>query len=139
MQAPFPSQHPQRPRRPRQRTLAGRAPLPGPLAGALAAVLVTLAAPLIAPPATAATTAAPLTTVDPRPLAATCANCHGTDGRPVDPAMPPLAGLPQDFIQAQMRAFRTGQRPATVMHQISRGYTDAQVEALARYFAGLPR
>lgn len=127
MQAPFPSQHPRRPRRPRQITLAG------------ALVAVALTALLIAPPAAVATTAAPHTTLDPRPLAATCANCHGTDGRPADPAMPPLAGLPQDFIEAQMRAFRSGERPATVMHQISRGYTDGQVEALARYFAGLPR
>lgn len=88
-------------------------------------------------PAVPAGTGTPTLAV--RQLAATCASCHGTDGRPADAAMPPLAGLPQDVFTAQMRAFRSGERPATVMHQISRGYTDAQVEALAAYFAGLPR
>lgn len=73
-----------------------------------------------------------------RALAATCANCHGSEGRPADTAMPPLAGLPQAFVVAQMRAFSSGERPATVMHQIARGYTDAQVQALAGYFASLP-
>ena len=46
-----------------------------------------------------------------------------------------LAGLPRDHIAAQMRAFRDGQRPATVMHQIAKGYTDAQIDALAACFA----
>nr|MBA3590336.1 cytochrome C [Methylibium sp.] len=35
----------------------------------------------------------------------------------------------------QMRAFRDGKRPATVMHQIAKGYSDAQITALAAYFA----
>ena len=43
----------------------------------------------------------------------------------------PLAGLPRDHIATQMRAFRDGQRPATVMHQIAKGYSDAQIDAIA--------
>ena len=71
-----------------------------------------------------------------RALAATCANCHGTDGRAVaGQAMPALAGLPKDSIVTQMRAFRDGSRPATVMHQIAKGYNDAQIDAIATYFA----
>ena len=71
-----------------------------------------------------------------RALAATCANCHGTDGRAVaGQAMPALAGLPKESIVAQMRAFRDGSRPATVMHQIAKGYNDAQIDAIATYFA----
>lgn len=71
-----------------------------------------------------------------RALAATCANCHGTDGKAVQgEAMAPLAGLPKDYIAAQMRAFRDGTRPATVMHQLAKGYGDAQIESLATYFA----
>lgn len=74
-----------------------------------------------------------------RALAATCAACHGTDGRAVPgDAMPRLAGLPESHIVTQMRAFRDGTRPATVMHQISKGYTDAQIESLAAYFAAIP-
>src|SRR5262245_37714352 len=71
-----------------------------------------------------------------RNLAAGCAICHGTEGRPVkDSPVIPLAGLPADHIGTQMRAFRDGKRPATVMHQIAKGYTDPQIDALAAWFA----
>ena len=75
-----------------------------------------------------------------RNLAAACAICHGTHGKPA-PGAPliPLAGLPRDHIATQMRAFRDGQRPATVMHQIAKGYTDVQIEAIASWFAAQPR
>jgi cytochrome c553 len=71
-----------------------------------------------------------------RSLAATCANCHGTDGRAVEGSrVLPLAGMDKSYLAAQMRAFKTGARPATVMHQISKGYSDAQIDILAGYFA----
>jgi cytochrome subunit of sulfide dehydrogenase len=71
-----------------------------------------------------------------RALAATCAHCHGTDGHALSgEAMVKLAGLPADFTLTQLLAFRTGTRPATIMHQISRGYSQEQLEALAKYFA----
>ena len=71
-----------------------------------------------------------------RNLAAGCAICHGTEGRPVkDSPVIALAGLPRDQIATQMRAFRDGKRPATVMHQIAKGYTDPQIDALAAWFA----
>jgi cytochrome c553 len=75
-----------------------------------------------------------------RNLAAACAICHGTDGRPA-PSAPliPLAGLPRDHISAQMRAFRDGKRPATVMHQIAKGYTDPQIDAIAVWYAAQKR
>ena len=71
-----------------------------------------------------------------RSLAATCANCHGTDGRAVDgSSVPGLAGLPAGYIVEQMKAFKSGARQATVMHQLAKGYSDAQIEQLAAYFA----
>jgi cytochrome c553 len=71
-----------------------------------------------------------------RSLAATCANCHGTDGRAVQgSSVPGLAGQPGDHLLQQLRAFRDGSRPATVMHQIAKGYSDAQLQQLAAYFA----
>jgi cytochrome subunit of sulfide dehydrogenase len=71
-----------------------------------------------------------------RSLAATCANCHGTNGKAVEgSAVVSLAGVPKDYIIAQMAAFKSGARPATIMHQISKGYSDAQVEQIAGYFA----
>jgi sulfide dehydrogenase cytochrome subunit len=69
-------------------------------------------------------------------LAATCANCHGTLGRAVDgAAVPGLAGMPAVYMVEQLKAFKAGTRPATVMHQLAKGYSDAQVDQLAAYFA----
>ena len=70
-----------------------------------------------------------------RNLAAPCAICHGSDGRAATKDLIPLTGLPRQHIASQMRAFRDGQRPATVMHQIAKGYTDAQIDALAAWFS----
>jgi sulfide dehydrogenase cytochrome subunit len=71
-----------------------------------------------------------------RSLAATCANCHGTDGKAVQGAsVGALAGLDKNYLAAQLKAFKSGAQPATVMHQISKGYSDAQIDTLASYFA----
>jgi cytochrome c553 len=75
-----------------------------------------------------------------RDLAAPCAICHGTQGKPAPQApLIPLAGLPRDHIATQMRAFRDGKRPATVMHQIAKGYTDPQIDAIAAWFSSQKR
>jgi cytochrome c553 len=71
-----------------------------------------------------------------RSLAATCAHCHGTDGHAVEgQPLIRLAGLDKNYIFTQLMAFRTGQRPATVMHQITKGYSQQQLEEIASYFA----
>jgi cytochrome subunit of sulfide dehydrogenase len=67
-------------------------------------------------------------------LAANCANCHGTVGNAVG-GMPGLAGLKRDYIIAQMKAFKEGTRPATIMHQLAKGYTDEQIAVMADYFS----
>jgi len=76
-----------------------------------------------------------------RNLASACAICHGTEGRVVPDKSPliPLAGLPSDHIASQMRAFRDGKRPATVMHQIAKGYTEAEINAMAAWYAAQKR
>ena len=38
-----------------------------------------------------------------------------------------------------MRAFRDGARPATIMQQIAKGYSDAQIDLMADYFSRRPR
>jgi cytochrome subunit of sulfide dehydrogenase len=69
-------------------------------------------------------------------LAATCANCHGTLGRAVEgAAVPGLAGMPASYLIEQLKAFKAGTRPATVMHQLAKGYNDAQIDQIAAYFA----
>jgi cytochrome c553 len=69
-----------------------------------------------------------------RYLAANCANCHGTTGN-AQGAMPSLAGQPKAYMVDQMKAFRDGKRPATIMHQLAKGYTDQQVELIADHFS----
>ncbi len=72
--------------------------------------------------------------------AATCANCHGTEGRALpDATVPGLAGVSADLIVEQMKAFRSGERKATIMHQIAKGFTDEQTRQLAEYFASRKR
>jgi sulfide dehydrogenase cytochrome subunit len=72
-----------------------------------------------------------------RSLAATCASCHGTDGRTAPGApLAPLAGMQRDYLVAQLKAFKAGTRPSTIMTQLAKGYSDAQIEQLASYFAG---
>lgn len=72
-----------------------------------------------------------------RNLAATCANCHGTNGQARD-LVPGLAGVPAANIVAAMAEFKAGTRSATIMHQIAKGYTDEQIRLLAAYFAAQP-
>ena len=69
-----------------------------------------------------------------RNLAATCANCHGTNGRAVGD-IKPLAGVSAGRIFAMLTDFKSGAQPATIMHQIARGYTDEQIKLLASHFA----
>lgn len=67
-------------------------------------------------------------------LAATCANCHGTNGVGVQgSAVTGLANLSVEYIKTNMIWFKTGQRPATVMHQLAKGYTDEQIDIIANY------
>lgn len=68
-------------------------------------------------------------------LYATCAACHGTNGAGAGNALPVLAGQPKDTLVASMRAFKTGARPATIMHQIAKGYTDEQIAQIAAYLS----
>ncbi len=72
-----------------------------------------------------------------RNLAATCANCHGTNGQ-ARGDMKPLAGVSAEKIVAMLGDFRSGNQPATIMHQISKGYTDEQLRLVAAFFAAQP-
>jgi cytochrome c553 len=69
-----------------------------------------------------------------RNMASACASCHGTNGNSIG-GMDPLAGMPKDEMIKKMKDFRSGAKPATVMHQLAKGYTDQQVEIIANYYA----
>jgi cytochrome c553 len=69
-----------------------------------------------------------------RDLAATCAICHGTNGTNAG-GMPNVAGQPKETLVRHLRDFRDGKRPATIMHQISKGLTEEQIEAVAAFWS----
>ncbi len=83
--------------------------------------------------------AASATAADPnlgRNLAATCANCHGTNGKAIPGAgMDALAGMEKEKLLQKLKDFKSGAKPATIMHQISKGYTDEQLDLIAAYYA----
>lgn len=67
-----------------------------------------------------------------RGLAATCANCHGTDGKGVvDGGMPLINNLTSEQMLAQLKAFKSGAREGTIMPQLAKGYSDEQLETIA--------
>ena len=70
-----------------------------------------------------------------RNLAATCSNCHGTNGQARGDTVAPLAGMPAERLITTFNAYKSGALPATIMHQIAKGYTDEQLKAIAAYFA----
>ena len=91
--------------------------------------------------ATVVAAAAPLSVhaADPlqvRSMAAACASCHGTQGVALD-GMETLAGKSKDELLKKMLDFKSGKKTATLMHQLSKGYTDEQLEQLATYFSAL--
>ncbi len=68
-------------------------------------------------------------------LAFTCAGCHGTDGSSAGPSIPSIAGMdPEVFIDV-MRAYQSDQHNSTIMNRIAKGYSDAQIEGMAWFFA----
>ena len=73
-----------------------------------------------------------------RNLAAVCANCHGTNGHARGDLIKPLAGVPAERIVTAMAGYRSGALPATVMHQIAKGFSDDQIKAIAAYYAAQP-
>ena len=71
-----------------------------------------------------------------RNLAATCANCHGTNGHAVrGSGLDSLAGVEKAKTLQKLADYRSGDKPASIMHQISKGYTDEQLDLIATYFA----
>ena len=80
------------------------------------------------------TMAADVTAARSRNLAAACAMCHGTGGVSQG-GIPTIAGQSRDFLELGLRDFRDGKRPATIMQQIAKGYSDEEIGALAAYFS----
>jgi len=72
-----------------------------------------------------------------RTKAAACAACHGPQGLAVAPDAPNLAGQPEMYLAAQLKAYRDGTRKHEVMSLMAKPLSDADIEDLAAWFASL--
>ena len=71
----------------------------------------------------------------PAMLANACGGCHGTNGASAGPSMPTIGGQSAIAIAEAMKGFKSGDRPATVMGRIAKGYSDAEIDAMSKYLA----
>lgn len=82
---------------------------------------------------------APALAQTPGPIAAEgCLGCHGPGGTGMGPIVS-LAGRDQAELVAAMAAFRSNERAGTIMGRVARGYTEAEIAAIAAHFSRLPR
>lgn len=70
-----------------------------------------------------------------RMMGNTCASCHGTFGKSYDEYMPSLAGIDRQQLIRAMTDYREDRRMSVVMNRIAKGYTDAEIAAIADYFS----
>lgn len=77
---------------------------------------------------------AAVASAEPPAGAASCSGCHPASPRVTSP-VPRLAGLDRAAIVRAMQEFRSGQRPATVMDRIAKGFTDDEIQAIAAWLA----
>ncbi len=74
-----------------------------------------------------------------RGLAATCANCHGTNGKGVvDGGIPLINTLTKEQILTLLKAFKSGAREGTIMPQLTKGYSDEQLATIANQLGNQP-
>lgn len=67
-------------------------------------------------------------------MADACSGCHGTDGHSIG-GMPAFSGKSADELKKFLREYKSGAREATVMDRIVKGYSEADLDAIATYFA----
>ena len=67
-----------------------------------------------------------------------CAACHGESGIATAPAIPNLAAQNSDYLVAALRQYRSGERPAQAMRAVSGSLSDADIDALAAWYAAQP-
>lgn len=63
--------------------------------------------------------------------------CHGPLGVSKQPDAPNLAGQPELYLSAQLRAYRSGARKHEVMSVMAKPLTDDDIAQLAAWFAAI--
>jgi cytochrome subunit of sulfide dehydrogenase len=75
----------------------------------------------------------PASAAEAPPGAASCTGCHAEKPN-VDTPVARLGGQDANAMVAAMQAYRSGQRPATVMDRIAKGFSDDEIKAIAAWF-----
>jgi cytochrome c553 len=71
---------------------------------------------------------------------AACAACHSPNGSGIPAQFPRLAGQHAEYIESQLKAFRTGERANDangMMRAVAAKLSDAEIKALAEYVSGM--
>ncbi len=68
---------------------------------------------------------------------AACQACHGKNGIGVQPMWPTLAGQHESYLEHALKQYRDGDRKNALMMPMAMNLTDADIKALAAYYAGL--
>lgn len=74
-----------------------------------------------------------------RTIGSACFGCHGAAGANETSIPPVIVGVPAPYLATALREFRAGSRKATIMDRIARGFTDAEIDAVSTYIAGLSK
>jgi sulfide dehydrogenase cytochrome subunit len=90
------------------------------------------------PPGPPAAPARKLTPADAAMIASNCFTCHGPEGHSPG-TIPSLDKLSKKRIISDLNDFRSGEAPSTVMGRHAKGYSDAEIEAIAEYIANLKK
>jgi cytochrome subunit of sulfide dehydrogenase len=78
---------------------------------------------------------APVIAAESPPGASSCSGCHAKSAT-ADTPVPSIRGRDPAEIVAAMQAFRSGERPSTVMGRIAKGFSDDEIRAIAAWLAG---
>jgi cytochrome c553 len=66
-----------------------------------------------------------------------CSGCHSPNGAGIPAQYPRIGGQHAEYISAQLKAFRAGERVNTQMSAIAARLSDKDMEALSEYLSGL--
>lgn len=69
-------------------------------------------------------------------IAAQCNGCHGFEGASKG-VVPSLKGKPAVYLSQSMKEFKSDKREGTIMNRIAKGYTNAELDNVAKYYSGL--
>lgn len=66
-----------------------------------------------------------------------CAACHGLNGQSTLPGAPNISGQKQDYLERQLKAYRSGERQNEQMSVVSKGLSDEDIAVISAWYASI--